>query len=239
MGIFKFGRMKNASVEKVDLNQKPAVIISEAYRALSTNVAHAADAAKAKTIMVTSAIAGEGKTTVASDLAIAMSRAGERVLLIDADIHHPEIGTRFRIPADHAGLSDVLLKRVDTDGYISVDEASRVSVMPVGTEAGLEPELLGSDIMLHLIQELEGQYDRILIDVAAVNAYADASVLAKIVDAAILVVRQFGANREEVFRAKQQLDAVDVKVIGTVLSHVNITENRHIANRYRRAYGTK
>lgn len=239
MSFFQFGRMKNAPAEKVDLNAHPSVIISEAYRALCANVCHAADAAGVKTIMITSAIAGEGKTTVACDLAISMARTGEKVLLIDGDIRHPEMAARFGIPADHAGLVDVLLKRVDTDGYIVEDNTSHVSVMPMGTVPEPPGELLGSVIMHHLIDELAAQYDRILIDVAAVNAYADAAALANVADAAILVVRQFGANREEVFRAKQQLDAVDVTVLGTVLSHVNITENSRIANRYRRAYGTK
>ncbi|EFV02272.1 capsular exopolysaccharide family [Pseudoramibacter alactolyticus ATCC 23263] len=233
MGLFKFGNNKHTPLSELGMDHVQPAVYAEAYRSLAANVMHRAETQNVKSILITSAIAREGKTATAINLALVMSRAGKKVLLIDGNTHSPKVGACLAVPDDQPGLSNWLAAGgYDWDQYIA--EKGALWIMPLGTEAQMRIETVKMQAMLSALSK---EYDYILVDGPSIGAYADASTLAEAVDAVLWVVKQYGANREEVIAAKQRLDILGAEVIGTTLTQFDIMENKNIREQYHRAFG--
>jgi capsular exopolysaccharide synthesis family protein len=169
--------------------------------------------------MVTSTSPKEGKTTVATNLAITMAQAGYRVLLIDADLRKPMVHEVFGLDNEH-GLSTLLGEAGEARVYIRKTEVENLHVLPGGPEPVNPAELLGSRKMRTLIAETSERYDVVVLDSSPVLGVADANILATMMDAVVLVIQASKAKRGHVVRARNQLLGVNARVVGAVLNNV-------------------
>ena len=222
--------------EKIELitHNKPKSHISEAYRTLRTNIQFADLDRNVKTIVVTSSIPAEGKTTVVANLAVAMAFQKDRVLLVDADLRRPRVHQIFDIP-DSPGLTNIL-----SGGMVykeTVKKVKEVEGLEVITSGPLPPnpsELLGSNTMKELIKDLKRDYDRVIFDSPPIIAVTDASVLASELDGTLLVLKAGGIERKATQRTREILKNAKVRVLGSVLNSVNMSDGNY--NGYRGYY---
>lgn len=193
---------------------------SEAYRQLRTNLQFVSVGAVPKIIVVTSAMPGEGKSSVAGNLALSLSRAGGRVCLIDGDLRRPSIAQYFGLVGD-AGLSTLIVGRASVDDVLQPVDSSLYAI----TSGAIPPnptELLGTPAYTRLLSELRERFDTVILDAPPVLPAADAAVLAAAADGVIFVVQAGRTGREQVERALARLSQVHARVLGAVLNMVRV-----------------
>lgn len=224
-----------------DLNIDPSLKfrIEEAYKSIRTNIAFSVMKEGCKTIVVTSSMASEGKTTTTINLAISFAQAGQRVLLIDGDLRKPKIHQYFSLP-NSPGLTNYLgasVQRGENVRVNSVTHKTQYSNLYVICSGSIPPnpsEILGSDPMSRFIDEAEMMYDYIIIDTPPINLVSDALPVIKKSDGVILVVRQNLSTHPEVERALSALQFIDAKILGFI---VNFSDPDSKSSRYgRKAY---
>ena len=242
---YGYGRRqrKKEKEDAIELNadlivhQAPLSGPAEAARSIRTNLRFMAPDEPFRVLLITSASPSEGKTTVASNLAIAMAQAGQKTLLLDADLRKPRVHRIFGKSND-AGLTVALLDRsILTDELVATD-VPNLSVLPAGPIPPNPAELLQSEKFGELLDELKERYDRIVIDSPPVGPVTDAAVLTTQVDGTVLVVRAFKTPREVVADAKRTLQTVGGRVVGAVLNAVNL-ERSEYKGYYQYAYYRK
>jgi capsular exopolysaccharide synthesis family protein len=193
---------------------------AEAFRTIRTNIEFASIDKPFRTIAVTSAAPGEGKTVTASNLAVAFAQSGRKTILVDADLRRPGVHDMFSL-ANAAGLTDLV--HSDT---IRVDDVMRRTDNPNLTviTAGIVPpnpaELLGSARMEVILDRLRDKAEIIVFDTAPVGAVTDAAILAAKSDATLFVVQPYKTTERTVRRGREALAKVNARVIGTVLNNV-------------------
>lgn len=203
----------------------PRSAVSEAYRTLRTNIQFGASDRDVKTIMVTSAGPGEGKSTTIANLAIAFAQAGHKSLLIDADLRWPVQHKVFGLD-QRRGLSAVLVDKVEVAEAIqSVAAVPGLQVLPSGPLPPNPAEILGSKQWRGLLHELRESFDYVLIDAPPVIAVADASILAPQTDGVLLVLDAGSVPRQAAQVAKDQLDKVSARFLGAVLNNVRVEDD--------------
>ncbi len=196
---------------------------AESYRRLRTNVGFVGLGGERRSSMVvTSSVAGEGKTETTLNLARVLAQAGESVLLVDADLRRPQVATRMRIDSA-LGLSDVLTGRGALPDLVIDIEPGYLAVLPAGTVPPNPSELLGSEAMAHLLATAERQYDYVLFDAPPLLPVTDAVVLAAQTGGAIVVARSGLVRRNQLDSALGLLDAGEVTLLGLVLNDVPIS----------------
>ena len=200
--------------------ENPKSPVSEAYRILRTNIQFANVDKAMKTILFTSAGPAEGKSSTVANLACAIAQAGKNVLIIDADLRKPSQHKIFEFD-NHFGLSNTLVDDVSSMSYVRKTKQEGLDVLTSGPIPPNPAELLGSMRMKKIIQDACAIYDMILIDSPPIIAVTDASVLAQLVDGAILVLAAGEVTRDYAVQAKERLDKVGAKIIGTVLNKVD------------------
>ena len=192
----------------------------EAFRNLRTSLIWSDGGDTLKTLVVTSAAPGEGKTLTAANLAVTLAYDGLRVLLVDCDIRRPRVHGLFHLPRA-PGLME-LLTAADRPGgpppAIRDTSISRLSVLPCGALPMNAANLLSSTRMRVLLEELKQQFDIIVLDTPPVLATADAGIVGSLTDGVLLVVRAGATDRNAAQRAYQQLANVGARVVGTVLN---------------------
>jgi polysaccharide biosynthesis transport protein len=193
----------------------------EAFRNLRTSLTWSDGGEALKTLVVTSAVPGEGKTLTAANLAVTLAYDGLKVLLIDCDIRRPRVHGLFRLPRA-PGLMELLTASANPGApaprAIRETSVARLSVLPCGALPMNAANLLSSTRMRVLLQELQEQYDIIVLDTPPVLATADAGIVASLTDGVLLVVRAGATDRNAAQRAYQQLANVGGRVVGTVLN---------------------
>lgn len=220
--MFKKSRRRRSYDRFEVLSSKSSFTYSEAFKSLRTNVEFVASTENLKTLMMVSTLAGEGKTTVSINLAIALAQNGKKVLLVDCDLRRPKVQRYLRIKStSQQGVSTVLSGTSDLDNSIGYIEELGIYVMLSGPIPPNPSELLASERTEKFIEELEKRFDYIICDTPPVFVVADALALSKNVDGAILIVRQDFASKNQINEAMDKLNAVDAKIIGTVLNHYN------------------
>ena len=195
---------------------------AEAYRRLRTNVGFVGLGGERRpSMVVTSSLANEGKTETVVNLARVLSKAGDSVLLIDADLRRPSVAKRMKLDSE-LGLSDVLTGRGSLKD-LTIDVDSHFAVLPAGTVPPNPSELLGSEAMAHLLATVERQYDYILFDTPPLLPVTDAVVLAAQTGGAIVVARSGVVRRPQLEAALDLLEAGSVTLLGLVLTDVPST----------------
>lgn len=194
----------------------------EAYRRLRTNVGFVGLGGERRpSMVVTSSVASEGKTETVVNLARVLARAGDSVLLIDADLRRPSVAARMGLDSQ-LGLSDVLTGRGSLQD-LTIELDSHLSVLPAGTVPPNPSELLGSEAMAHLLATVERQYDYILFDSPPLLPVTDAVVLAAQTGGAIVVARSGIVRRPQLETALALLEAGSVTLLGLVVNDVPAT----------------
>lgn len=199
--------------------------ISEAYRTLRTNIQFLSMNSNLKKIMITSANPGEGKSYAIANLAVSLARSGKSVLVVDADLRKPAQHKLFWLE-NKEGLSLALTggqnQKSDYQSYIRDTVVEGVRVLTAGPISSNPAELLGSEGMKALVEELSEHFDMVLFDTPPILAATDAAILAQEVDGVILVLSSGKVNREDAKRAKELLDQVGAKMLGAVLNNVDV-----------------
>lgn len=200
----------------------------EAYKMLRTNLSFVSMNGKFKKIIVTSAMPNEGKSTVAINLAATLAESGSKVILIDCDLRNPSTHRYLRFENKSLkGLTSLLAGTTKLeDGNIFSHHKLKFDFIPAGPIPPNPAELLGSSMMNDLLKALEIGYDYIILDTPPVGVVTDAAALSRYCHGVLLVIRQKFSTKDQVHVAKQNLDSVQAKIIGTVLSQYNLDEAR-------------
>lgn len=213
------------NVRRQILSKNSSFSAQEAYKSLRTSVRFALRDNGCKRICMTSAMASEGKSITMLNLAISVAMDGQRVLLIDADLRRPS-QARMLMEKATPGLSNVLA------GMVSPGEAIRPEVYPnldilfSGDVPPNPSELLGSDKMRELIEEMSKQYDYILVDTPPVILVSDAAIVANLLDGVLLLVRQGKSKKDELKRAIANLELAGITPMGIILNGVELKEGK-------------
>jgi len=200
---------------------EPKSPVSEAYRTFRTNIQFARFDKPPRTLLVTSAGPGEGKSTSVANLAITMAQMGTRTLLVDADLRRPVLHSIFEQKKD-IGLTNVLLGSVSLKDAVHELAVPNLSLLCCGTLPPNPSELLGSEAMKKLIEQLKEVYDVILFDSPPVVAVTDAAVLSTQIDGTILIISSRETTRNAENRAKALLNNVQAQILGAVLNNVKV-----------------
>jgi len=196
---------------------------SEAYKLLRTNLLFSLPKTenRCRVVGVTSALRNEGKSTTAVNLAYSVAETGNRVLLIEADMRLPTLAKRLRLRYT-PGLSSLLAGLCGIKDVILPSGLIDNLHMIVSGEIPPNPsELLGSQPMVDVVQALSSAYDFIIFDLPPVTAVADALVLSKLIHGMMVVVRKDYCDQQSLAEAMRQLDFLDVKVLGFVMTYAD------------------
>jgi len=198
--------------------------LTDAFAWLATNIAFVRREPPIRVLVVTSPLAGDGKTTVAANLALTFARNGRRVLLIDADLRAGRIAAALQLPPG-PGLSDWLADSVERDkpvNRLSLATGTELDVIASGSVKSMAAPLLTSDRLRQLIDWAKSNYDYTVIDTAPVNVAADAALVAPQSDAVVIVARAGVTEREAIEFAVEQLVMVHAPIAGAVLNDVDL-----------------
>lgn len=216
---------------KLFVQADPKSPVSEIFRALRTNITFASFDREIKTILLTSAGPNEGKSTVSANLAITLSRAGSRVLLMEGDLRNPTVHRIMGIQSS-SGLTNMLLGKEDYRQFVNHSEIKNLDIITSGPKPPNPAELLGSARMKSLLDELKKDYDYILIDAPPVVVVTDAALLASICDGSILVISSGEAVIDGAVKARDLLLNVKANIIGTILNKCKDTKLNNYYYKY-------
>ena len=211
----------------------PKSPISEQYRTIRTNIQFSAVDTDLKSIMVSSAEPGEGKSTTIANLAVVFAQQGKKVLVVDADLRKPTVHHTFQV-ANTSGLTNVLTKLASLEEAIKVTDVENLQLLTSGPIPPNPAELLASKSMLEFLTKVEESYDIILFDTPPILAVADAQILANLCEGSLLVIGSGKTETEKVIKAKDLLVAAKGKLLGAVLNNQQMEKND-----YYYYYGTK
>lgn len=203
----------------------PKSPVSEAYRSLRTNFQFATLKQKPKTIMVTSSLPGEGKTTTAVNFAVTMSDLGKRVVIVDTDLRRPNVHRALRMKRG-PGLADVLRNQAKLEEVIFPTESQNLWMISSGRVPENPSELISSEAMANVMKALGSSFDLVVCDAPSTLVVTDPVLLATHVDSIILVVSVNRTRRETVLRAKKIIETANPNIAGAVLNGLKVT-SRH------------
>jgi capsular exopolysaccharide synthesis family protein len=206
---------------------------AEAFRTIRTAVFFGARK-DARTILVTSPAAGDGKSTLVSNLAIAMAQAGQKTILLDADFRKPMQHVIFELEKDREGLTAVLAGQIKLGQAIQRTDTEGLSLLPCGPGVSNPSEILNSPRFAKLLECLAEAYDRVIIDAPPVTVVTDAQILGARCDITMLVLRAGRSTKKLGQRAIGDLQRVGAHLLGTVVNDVARSGDRY---GYYGAYG--
>ena len=193
---------------------------AEAYRAIRTSVFFGVPEGKAKTILITSAEPLEGKTTLASNLAITMAQAGQKILLLDADFRNPMQYKVFELNGSD-GLVSLLSGTTTLDRAIQASGIEGLELLPCKTQLVNSAEIINSKPFAKLLKDLSDRYDRVIIDSPPLLPVTDAQILAAISDVTLLVLRAGKSTRKSSRLARDGLLSVGAQLLGVVVNNAS------------------
>lgn len=192
--------------------------VSEAYRAIRMNLQFAGAGKQLKTLVFTSAVPGEGKSTTVANLAIVMGQDDKHILLIDCDMRKPVIHRRFGLL--NRGLSNCFAEDLPLKEVIQADVFPNLDVVTSGPVPPNPAELLGSKKMKALLQEAAEAYDYVFLDMPPVLAVTDAALMSSQVDGTVLILGSGDISPDEGKQAKSLLEKVHANILGVILNKV-------------------
>ena len=197
--------------------QKPKSVVAEAFRALRTGLHFAIVRKQKKIIMVTSAFSGEGKTTIAANLAETFAQTGSRVLLVGGDLRRPTLHKIFGF-SNVPGLTELIAGDCELAKIVHHTAMQKLDVLSAGTNPPNPAELLGSERMGLLLAHLVQHYDYIIIDAPPVLAVSDTSIMATLCDAMVVVIEAGRVPQKAILRVQEILASVDSPIAGMIVN---------------------
>ena len=190
---------------------------AEAYKLLRTNIMFSfSDAKSCHIVGITSSIQNEGKSSSSCNIAYALAETGARVLLVEADLRKPTTAVKLGL-SQTPGLTNLLISRDDYKSYIQHSElAPAIDIITSGDIPPNPSEMLGSERMSTLLEQIRADYDYILVDLPPVTAVSDAVTISKKLDGVIVVVRSGVAQRKALAETMRQLKMVGARILGFV-----------------------
>lgn len=195
----------------------PRSPVSEAYRALRTNLSFYSLDNPIRSLVVTSAAGEEGKSTTIANLAVTLAQSGRRTILVDCDLRRPSLHTLFNLQQS-PGLTEMVLGQVEA-APLQETGVENLWLLPSGSQPPNPADLLGSRRVDQIITALLDQADMVLFDAPPVIAVTDAAVLGAKVDGVLLVISAGKTRREHAERAKEILEKAKVRIVGATLTN--------------------
>jgi polysaccharide biosynthesis transport protein len=223
------------------MDQRSAV--AEAYRHLRTSILLSTAGRAPRTLLITSSVPAEGKTTTAVNTAISLAQTGAKVLIIDADMRRPRLHSIFNL-SNAIGLSALLSREVTEDeisAAIQRDDELGLFILTAGPVPPNPAELIGSEQMSRLISTVSSTFTHVVVDSPPVAAFTDGVLIAAMVDGVLLVVHSGKSSRKVVARARKLLEDVGARIIGVVLNKVAAVSSNsyYYYSGYYQHYGTQ
>lgn len=215
-------KLKNKKKRPVSLitHDSPKLAISEQYRLIRTNIQFSAVDLEIKTIMITSAESADGKSTTAANLAIVLAQQGKKVILVDADLRKPSIHYAFDL-SNLYGLTDVLTRNISLEEAISRTYVPNLSILTSGPTPPNPSELLDSNAMKKVMEELKERFDYIIFDTPPVLAVTDPQIIANKCDGVVLVIASGKTNKYRAIKAKELLENAKSRILGVIINGMN------------------
>ncbi len=198
----------------------PRSVVTEAYRAFRTLLL-LSRAGGLRSVVITSAVPGEGKTTTALNLAVTLAQLGRKVLLIDADLHKPRIHTVLKI-SNRKGLVSILAEGAKLGDVLQATVVPNLSVVPAGPLTPNPSGLLASDAMKALMARITTEFDYVVFDSPPVQPVADALLLGASTDGVVLTVLGGRTSREVVAKARTKLQRANVLILGVLINNLRL-----------------
>ncbi len=198
----------------------PGSLITESYRVLRTNILYSSPDNPLRTLVVTSPLPGEGKTTTSGNLAVVMAQGGSQVLLVDLDLRRPNVHRLFGI-SNRVGLTNLLVEDRSLESVVQKDSVGNLDILTTGPIPPNPAELVGSKKFATFIEEMKTVYDYIILDSSPCVAYTDSVLAGRISDGVLLVISATVGRMDAAIQAKKNFEKVGAKIIGVVLNGVN------------------
>lgn len=212
-------------MKKIISYSNPKSIISEEFKAIRTNIQYSNLDKKIKTILVTSTTKNEGKTTIATNLAVNFAQIdNKKVLIIDCDLRNPSVHKEFDI-SNIKGVSDLLLEEKNILNYIKQTDVKNLHIITAGAIPPNPSEMLSSNKMREFIEIIKEEYDYVFIDTPPIGMVTDAGILASFVDGTVMVVRSESVEIKAIQDAKKKLKAVNANIIGAILNRNKVKKD--------------
>jgi capsular exopolysaccharide synthesis family protein len=226
--IGEIGALRNKNDRLVTVSE-PRSANAEAYRILRTNISFSSIDKPIKTILITSASPGEGKSVTAANLAATTAQAGYRTLLLDCDLRQPTQHKVFNTSND-VGLTNSLLAHANLQSFVRNSRVENLSLLTTGPLPPNPAELLGSRSMANLLTALQGEFDIVVVDSPPVLAVADAAILSRMSDGVLLVVDSGKTRRDPAARALESLQQGGARVLGVVINRIRARASYYAYN---------
>ena len=220
----KLGAARNIRFVSVAGKEAP-FNYSEAFKSLRTNLNFLTNTSGVRSILITSAVPEESKSTTAINLALTLASSGHSVVLVEADLRKPVLRKYLKREMAASGLSAYLSGLVGLEDCITDMKDLGISVIPAGIIPPNPSELLHSSRMQELIALLKQNYEYVLLDAPPVTVVTDAAVVGPMTDGALLVVRSRFASARTIRQAKARLEAVGIRILGGVLTRFNMRKS--------------
>jgi polysaccharide biosynthesis transport protein len=202
----------------------PKSSITESCRSIRTNILYSSPGKEIKKLLVTSAGPQEGKSTSVINLGIVFAQGGRRVCLVDSDLRRPRLHSAFNVERER-GLTNLVVGKLALSDVIVSTLVPGVDLLPSGPIPPNPSELLGSERMLEVIDELQRQYDLVIFDSPPIVAVTDATVMSRSVDGVIVIVKAGRTTTDILGHAVKQIEDVGSNVMGTILNDFNIAND--------------
>ncbi|WP_439443086.1 CpsD/CapB family tyrosine-protein kinase [Listeria aquatica] len=224
--------MKKEERKQLITYRNPTSPVSEQFKTIRTSIDFSAVDSAFQTILVTSPEAGSGKSTIAANLAIVYAQQGKKILLIDGDLRKPTVHKTF-FKNMYCGLSNVLTDQIELNQACQKTEIDNLSVLTSGAIPPNPNEMLSSNKMTAMLEELKREYDLIIVDTPPVTIVSDALVIAQEIDGVILTVRYGVTLKERIKQAVEQINMTRTPIIGTVLNGVSEKKSNYYYYAYK------
>ncbi|HEX8371061.1 MAG TPA: polysaccharide biosynthesis tyrosine autokinase [Pyrinomonadaceae bacterium] len=216
--------MDAASKSELLIHTDSRSALAEAYRQLRTSILLSTAGHAPKSLLITSSLPSEGKTTTAVNTAISLAQTGASVLIIDSDMRRPRLHSVFNI-SNSEGLSTILSSEMNEKEVLDIvqyEETAKLHLLPSGPVPPNPAELIGSEQMANLLKVMQKRFTHVVVDSPPIASFTDGVLIASMVDGVILVVHSGKSSRQVVRRSKQLLNDIGAKIFGVVLNNVNL-----------------
>jgi polysaccharide biosynthesis transport protein len=206
---------------------RPKSTEAEAYRGVRTQIIQATENNGNKVLQITSPSPGDGKSTLAANLAISLAQAGKKTILIDCDFRKPRVHKIFKIDKPKLGLASVTNGEAELKEAIYESPVPNLDLLPCGPRPANPAELLSSSRYQELLTQLKAEYDYVIIDTPPLLAVSDPRVVAQRADAVVMVFKISKKVRPLAERAKEFLDDIGANVIGVAINSTDVEEEQY------------